>query len=99
MARLIARAQARRKPIELSILTTNPRARAFYARLGFVAVATTAERVRMRYAVPCSAARWTVAAEYRRRTRRAARACAIHYSLQRVPCRSGERRRRQLTQS
>jgi GNAT superfamily N-acetyltransferase len=51
MARLIARAHGGGKPIELSILTANPRARMFYARLGFVAVAATAERIRMRNAV------------------------------------------------
>jgi GNAT superfamily N-acetyltransferase len=56
MARLVARAHGSGKPIELSVLTTNSRAHAFYARLGFVAVARTAERVRMRYAVPSAAA-------------------------------------------
>jgi len=56
MARLIARAHAHGKPIELSVLTTNSRARAFYARHGFVVVATTAERIRMRHAVPSAAA-------------------------------------------
>jgi len=56
MGRLIAQAHGHRKPIELSVLMTNARARAFYARLGFVAVATTAERVRMRYPAPCSPA-------------------------------------------
>jgi GNAT superfamily N-acetyltransferase len=55
MARLIALAHSRGKPIELSVLTTNPRARAFYARLGFAAVAATAERVRMRNSVDSSA--------------------------------------------
>jgi GNAT superfamily N-acetyltransferase len=48
MARLIAHAHSRRKPLELSVLATNPRARAFYARLGFVAVAATTQRIRMR---------------------------------------------------
>ena len=54
--RLIARAHARGKPLELSVLTTNPRARDFYARLGFVAVAATTERIRMRKAAHPSAA-------------------------------------------
>ncbi len=48
MARLIALAHSRRKPIELSVLATNPRARGFYARLGFVAVAATADRMHIR---------------------------------------------------
>ncbi len=51
VARLIALAGSRRKPIELSVLATNPRAQAFYERLGFVAVAATAERIRMRNTV------------------------------------------------
>lgn len=48
MARLIALAHSRGTPVELSVLTTNPRARDFYARLGFVVVAATAQRIRMR---------------------------------------------------
>ena len=56
MARLVARAHGRGKPIELSVLTTNSRAHTFYGRLGFVEVAATAERIRMRYAVPSAAA-------------------------------------------
>ena len=48
MARLVRMARSGRKPIQLSVLTTNPRARAFYERHGFVVVGTTAERVRMR---------------------------------------------------
>ncbi len=56
VARLIALAHSRRKPIELSVLATNPRARAFYERQGFAAVAATAERIRMRNAVHPSGA-------------------------------------------
>jgi GNAT superfamily N-acetyltransferase len=48
MARLIALAHSHGKPIELSVLTTNPRAQDFYARLGFFAVTATAERIWMR---------------------------------------------------
>jgi ribosomal protein S18 acetylase RimI-like enzyme len=48
MARLVRMARSGRKPIQLSVLTTNPRARAFYERHGFIVVGTTAERVRMR---------------------------------------------------
>jgi len=48
MQRLIRLADSNRKPVELSVLTTNPRARAFYERQGFIAIAKTAERVRMR---------------------------------------------------
>jgi ribosomal protein S18 acetylase RimI-like enzyme len=48
MSRLIRAAHPRRKPIELSVLATNPRARAFYERHGFVAVGTTAEKIAMR---------------------------------------------------
>ena len=56
MRRLIARAHARGKPLELSVLTSNPRGRDFYARFGFVAVAATTERIRMRNAAHPSAA-------------------------------------------
>lgn len=48
MLRLIRLAHSGRKPIELSVVTTNPRARKFYERQGFIAVETTAEKVRMR---------------------------------------------------
>lgn len=48
LSRLMAHAASANQPVELSVLTTNPRARAFYERHGFVAVAETSERVRMR---------------------------------------------------
>jgi GNAT superfamily N-acetyltransferase len=48
MARLVGMAHSGRKQIELSVLTTNPRARAFYERHGFIVLATTAEKIRMR---------------------------------------------------
>jgi GNAT superfamily N-acetyltransferase len=48
MARLVRMARSGRKPIQLSVLTTNPRARALYEGHGFIVVGTTAERVRMR---------------------------------------------------
>jgi GNAT superfamily N-acetyltransferase len=48
MLRLIWLAHVSCKPIELSVLTTNPRARQFYERQGFVAVDTTAQKVGMR---------------------------------------------------
>jgi GNAT superfamily N-acetyltransferase len=48
MLRLIRLARASGKPIELSVLTTNPRARQFYERQGFVAVDATAQKLRMR---------------------------------------------------
>jgi ribosomal protein S18 acetylase RimI-like enzyme len=48
MRKLIAMAQSRQKPIELSVLTTNPSARRFYKRHGFVELKTTTDRVRMR---------------------------------------------------
>lgn len=47
LSRLIARGPSA-KPMELSVLTTNPRARAFYMRHGFEAVTETRERVSMR---------------------------------------------------
>jgi GNAT superfamily N-acetyltransferase len=50
MSRLIAMARSSRKPIELSVLTTNPRARRFYERHGFAATKTTTDRIRMRRA-------------------------------------------------
>jgi ribosomal protein S18 acetylase RimI-like enzyme len=50
MSRLIAMAHSRRKPIELSVLTTNPRARRFYERHGFMVLKTTTDRIRMRRA-------------------------------------------------
>jgi len=48
LLRMIRRADAAAVPIELSVLTTNPRARAFYERHGFFAVQATAEKVHMR---------------------------------------------------
>jgi len=48
MLRLIQLAHASCKPIELSVLTTNPRARQFYERQGFVAVEATPQKVYMR---------------------------------------------------
>lgn len=48
MTRLVRMANLGRKSIELSVLTTNPRARAFYERHGFVVAGATAEKVRMR---------------------------------------------------
>jgi ribosomal protein S18 acetylase RimI-like enzyme len=48
MRKLIAMTQSHRKPIELSVLTTNPRARRFYIRHGFVELKTTTDRTRMR---------------------------------------------------
>jgi len=48
MGRLIRLAHIGRKPIELSVLTTNPKARKFYERLGFIALEAVAEKVRMR---------------------------------------------------
>lgn len=50
MVRLISMAHSSRKPIELSVLTTNPQARRFYERHGFVATKTTTDRIRMRRA-------------------------------------------------
>lgn len=48
MARLLWMAHSGCKCMELSVLTTNPRARAFYERHGFVVAGITAEKVRMR---------------------------------------------------
>jgi GNAT superfamily N-acetyltransferase len=48
LSRLIGLAHSVGKPLSLSVLTTNPRARAFYERYGFVVVNETAERVAMR---------------------------------------------------
>jgi GNAT superfamily N-acetyltransferase len=48
MLRLVRLAHSSSKPIELSVLTTNPRARQFYVRLGFIAVEQTAQKIRMR---------------------------------------------------
>jgi len=48
MLRLIEAAHSRRKPVELSVLATNPRARTFYERLGFISVGATAEKTLMR---------------------------------------------------
>jgi len=48
MLRLIEAAHSMRKPIELSVLATNPRARTFYERHGFVTVGPTPEKIRMR---------------------------------------------------
>jgi GNAT superfamily N-acetyltransferase len=47
MLRLAQLAGSSHKSIELSVLTTNPRARKFYERHGFVVVQETAEKVRM----------------------------------------------------
>jgi GNAT superfamily N-acetyltransferase len=51
MLRLIRLAHSGRKPVELSVLATNPRARIFYERHGFISVEATAERIRMRRSV------------------------------------------------
>jgi GNAT superfamily N-acetyltransferase len=48
MLRLIRMAHSARKPMQLSVLTTNPRARSFYVRHGFVVLTTTKEKIRMR---------------------------------------------------
>jgi GNAT superfamily N-acetyltransferase len=48
MWRLVRLASSSHKPIELSVLTTNPRARRFYERHGFAVVQKTAQKVRMR---------------------------------------------------
>jgi ribosomal protein S18 acetylase RimI-like enzyme len=45
--RLVASEQ---KPIELSVISTNPRARAFYERHGFAVIERTRERIHMRRA-------------------------------------------------
>jgi GNAT superfamily N-acetyltransferase len=47
MLRIIRLAYSGRKPIELSVLTTNPRARKFYEPWGFIAVTETAQKVHM----------------------------------------------------
>ena len=52
LRRPIGLACSRNKPLELSVLTTNPRARAFYGRHGFTVVSATAEKARMRRAKP-----------------------------------------------
>jgi GNAT superfamily N-acetyltransferase len=46
--KLIRMAHSNRKPVELSVLVTNPRARTFYERHGFIAVEGTAQKIRMR---------------------------------------------------
>ena|SRR5215469_2419577 len=48
MVRLVRLAYSSNKPIELSVLTTNPRARQFYVRQWFIAVSETRQKVRMR---------------------------------------------------
>lgn len=48
VSRLVRLASSSHKPIELSVLTTNPRACKFYERHGFVIVQGTAEKIRMR---------------------------------------------------
>jgi ribosomal protein S18 acetylase RimI-like enzyme len=48
MLRLIWLVQPNRKPIELSVLTTNTRARTFYERQGFIVVEETVQKVRLR---------------------------------------------------
>jgi RimJ/RimL family protein N-acetyltransferase len=57
LLRMIRRADSAAVPIELSVLTTNPRARAFYERHGFFAVQATAEKVHMRRAVSNASSR------------------------------------------
>jgi ribosomal protein S18 acetylase RimI-like enzyme len=51
LLRMIRRADSAAVPIELSVLTTNLRARVFYERHGFFAMQATAEKVRMRRVV------------------------------------------------
>jgi ribosomal protein S18 acetylase RimI-like enzyme len=51
LLRMIRHADATATPIELSVLTTNVRARAFYERHGFLTLKATPERVLMRRAV------------------------------------------------
>ena len=48
LSRLIRHAQRNCKSIELTVLTTNPRARAFYERHGFVSVDANREKIRMK---------------------------------------------------
>jgi GNAT superfamily N-acetyltransferase len=48
LLRMIQHADSAAVPIELSVLTTNPRARAFYERHGFFAMQATVEKVYMR---------------------------------------------------
>lgn len=48
LLRMIRRADSAAVPIELSVLTTNLRARVFYERHGFFAMHATAEKVHMR---------------------------------------------------
>jgi GNAT superfamily N-acetyltransferase len=51
LLRMIRRADSAAVPIELSVLSTNPRARVFYERHGFFAMQATAEKVHMRRVV------------------------------------------------
>jgi GNAT superfamily N-acetyltransferase len=46
--RIIEMARSAHKPIQLSVLATNPRARRFYERHGFSAIAANTEKIRMR---------------------------------------------------
>jgi GNAT superfamily N-acetyltransferase len=57
LLRMIRRADSAAVPIELSVLTTNPRARVFYERHGFFAMQASAEKVHMRRVVSSAQSR------------------------------------------